>query len=58
MSPIAQRTVGHVPDAVDVGGSYCARIGTRRVVRIKESGRQGVVPLLGFGGADGRGWLR
>lgn len=41
MSPIAQRTVGHVPDAVDVGGSYCGRIGTVACLESRKRVRQG-----------------
>jgi hypothetical protein len=54
MSPIAQRTVGHVPDAVDVGGSYCARIGTVACLGSRKVfGRGG-----SFVGIRGRGWSR
>lgn len=58
MSPIAQRTVGHVPDAVDVGGLLLRSHRNRRVFGIEETCLVGVVSLLGFGGADGRGWMR
>lgn len=55
MSPIAQRTVGHVPDAVDVGGLLLRSHRNRRVFGIEETCLVGVVSLLRFGGADGRG---
>lgn len=43
MSPIAQRTVGHVPDAVDVGGLLLRSHRNRRVFGIEETWSAGVV---------------